>query len=233
MSFNSVTTQTLGSPLEQFSLVAGLCSSHTAAWLGFPLYSDNFRLQLFLLFAVLGSFYLSSSLGIPLHLQNNAVYLRGRLFGFVTKLIQSQTSKQGLVPLFLFLFLLLLFGNLLGMIPYTYTITSQFVATLCLALCTFLVINLLHIHNQKLTSVVAFLPAGAPLPIIPFLLQIEIISYISRIFSLIIRLFANMTSCHTLIKILCSFFTSLITAGGAAVFTLPLLGFVIFLVTGL
>ena len=102
---------------------------------------------------------------------------------------------------FLFIFL----SNILGMIPYSMTITSHFILTLYFSLAFFIGNNLIGICYHKEKFFVLFLPEGVPVAIIPFLILIEYVSYISRIFSLAIRLFANMLSGHILLKILICF----------------------------
>jgi len=113
------------------------------------------------------------------------------------------------------------------------TVTSQIVVTLAMALFSFSLINIIYIISKRLSGVELFLPAGAPLFIAPFLIQIELISYFSRVISLSVRLFANLTSGHTLIKILSGFALSMLVAGGlgSIAFGMPL--FIIFMVTGL
>jgi len=156
-----------------------------------------------------------------------------KLFKLVKLLITEQIQTQSLIPLMFFIFIMILYSNIIGMVPYTITITSQIIMTLTIALVSFITINILYAITRKLHGIELFLPTGTPLFIIPFLIQIEVISYMSRVLSLSIRLFANMTSGHTLIKILSGFSTSLISAntfgGLLSIFTL----IVIFAVTGL
>jgi F-type H+-transporting ATPase subunit a len=102
-------------------------------------------------------------------------------------------------------FCLVLFSNLFGLIPYTYTTTSHILFTFLLAFCAFSLINYVGIRKQGFNFFALFLPTGAPLAIAPFLMIIEIISYTARVFSLSIRLFANLMSGHTLLKILAGF----------------------------
>jgi len=78
-----------------------------------------------------------------------------------------------------------------------------------------------------------FLPSGTPLFILPFLIQIEIVSYFSRVISLSVRLFANMTSGHTLIKILSGFGTGLSSVGGVGTLIAIIPIIIVFIVTGL
>jgi len=104
-----------------------------------------------------------------------------------------------------FLFTNLLFFNVLGLLPFTFTVTSSFVVTLFFSLTVFLAANIMGIYYNGSSLIFNFLPTGTPLFIAPLLILIEIISYFSRIFSLSIRLFANMLSGHGLLKILIGF----------------------------
>ena len=105
----------------------------------------------------------------------------------------------------LFSFLLIASLNLIGMVPYAFTVTSHIIVTFSLAFMFFVGINLRAIIDQKFHFFNLFLPSGAPVVIRPFLVIIELISYIARVFSLSIRLFANMMAGHTLLKILIGF----------------------------
>lgn len=116
--------------------------------------------------------------------------------------LQSKQVNAGFV---FFLFLVLLFCNSMGLFPFTFTVTSSFVVTLFLSLCVFLAVNIMGLYLNGFTLFAHFLPTGTPLFIAPLLILIEIIPYFSRIFSLSIRLFANMLSGHGLLKILIGF----------------------------
>jgi len=95
--------------------------------------------------------------------------------------------------------------NFAGLIPYTQTITSQLLFTLVLSSLTMLIIWLHSFVTNKIIMFNHFLPQGSPLVITPFIILIELISNFSRVISLAVRLFANMTSGHALLKILASF----------------------------
>ncbi len=112
-----------------------------------------------------------------------------------------------------FLFFFILVANLVGLIPYSFTITSSFMVTFYIALSHFIGINLIGLfeHKWKLSNLL--LPSGVPLMIAPFLILIELVSYIAKVLSLSIRLFANMMSGHALLKILIGFAWGLLTAG--------------------
>jgi ATP synthase subunit 6 len=131
------------------------------------------------------------------------------------------------------IFCIVLFSNLFGLIPYTYTTTSHILFTFLLAFCAFSLINYVGIRKQGFNFFALFLPSGAPLAIAPFLIIIEIISYVARVFSLSIRLFANLMSGHTLLKILAGFIWLMILGGsiGSVCFVIP--AAIVFIVTGL
>lgn len=129
------------------------------------------------------------------------------LFKFISNILKDSLSvkKYSFILLLYTIFLFIFISNILGMIPYSITITSHLILTLYFSLSFFIGNNIIGVCFHKENYFVLFLPEGVPLPIIPFLILIEYVSYISRIFSLAIRLFANMMSGHILLKILISF----------------------------
>jgi ATP synthase subunit 6 len=145
----------------------------------------------------------------------------GLFFDFINKqlmiiVIQNLNiiiGQRYFVWLYVF-FILITSWNIIGMIPYSFTITSHIVVTFGLSFFFFFGINIRHFVNSPLGFWGLFLPSGVPFVIIPFLCIIEIISYIARVFSLAIRLFANIIAGHTLIKILIAFVYSLLLAIG-------------------
>lgn len=102
-------------------------------------------------------------------------------------------------------FCLIFSANFVGLVPYTQTITSQLAVTLFLSMTIMLTVWLHAFYDNKISMLNHFLPSGSPIIITPFIIVIEIISNLSRIVSLSVRLFANMTSGHALLKILASF----------------------------
>jgi ATP synthase subunit 6 len=154
-------------------------------------------------------------------------------YSFVITIIRENFIKKGFF-FFPYLFLLmsfLLVANLLGMIPYSFALTSHFAITLFLSFLTFFCGVALGFQKHGVHFFSLFLPNGAPFLLAPFLIAVEIISYVARLFSLAIRLFANIMSGHTLLKILAGFGWVLI------VYTTSLLGIVpvlvVFVITGL
>jgi F-type H+-transporting ATPase subunit a len=121
-------------------------------------------------------------------------------------IIDLVTSKNANYADLVTLFFSLIFScNFAGLIPYTQTISSQIIFTLMLSSLTMLIIWLHAFATNKILMFNHFLPQGSPLIITPFIIIIELISNFSRIISLAVRLFANMTSGHALLKILASF----------------------------
>jgi F-type H+-transporting ATPase subunit a len=129
------------------------------------------------------------------------------LFILVCKILKGSLSvkKHSFVILLYIIFLFVFVSNVLGLLPYSITITSHLIITLFFSLAIFIGNNIVGMcyHKQKFFSL--FLPEGVPVVIVPFLILVEYVSYISRVFSLAIRLFANMMSGHILLKILISF----------------------------
>jgi F-type H+-transporting ATPase subunit a len=117
----------------------------------------------------------------------------------------SENVKQKFFPCILVTFTFLLFCNLQGMIPYSFTVTSHFIITLGLSFSLFIGITLVGFQRNGLHFFSFLLPAGVPLPLAPFLVLLELISYCFRALSLGIRLFANMMAGHSLVKILSGF----------------------------
>ena len=103
------------------------------------------------------------------------------------------------------IFSFIFFCNLMGMIPFSFTVTSHIVVTLGLAIMAFFGINVIGVKTHGFHMMSLFLPSGAPLALAPLLVMIELVSYSFRVVSLALRLFANMMSGHCLLKILAGF----------------------------
>lgn len=137
------------------------------------------------------------------------------LYEFVLNLVNEQISgKQRFFPLIFVTFSFLLFSNLIGMIPYSFTVTSHFIVTLGLSFSLFVGITLVGFQTHGLHFFSLLLPQGVPLALAPFLVLLELISYCFRALSLGIRLFANMMAGHSLVKILSGFAWTMLSLGG-------------------
>lgn len=115
------------------------------------------------------------------------------------------SRKNSLFYNITFVALFILTVNLMGLIPYSWTMSSWFIVVLFITLSFFININVMYLLNNGWMGLSHFLPKGTPIVIAPFLFLIEIVSYFSRVISLSVRLFANMLSGHALLKILISF----------------------------
>ena len=138
------------------------------------------------------------------------------LYNFIAKMI-SDTAGRKAKPYFPFifsLFIFILFCNMVGMLPYSFTVTSHIIVTLTFAIFIFFGVTILGfiIHGFKYLKI--FVPSGVPVVLLPIITIIEIISYLSRPISLSVRLFANMMAGHTMLKVFGSFVVSLGLIGG-------------------
>ncbi len=129
------------------------------------------------------------------------------LYDFVMDLVTSQVGEEGrrYFPFVFSIFAFILFGNMLGMLPYAFTHTSHIAVTLTLAVLVFLVTTIIAIRLHGLKFFGYFFPEGAPLWLAPIIIPVEIVSYISRPVSLSIRLFANMVAGHVMLKVFATF----------------------------
>ena len=124
------------------------------------------------------------------------------------------TGGKKYFPFIFSLFMFILFGNLLGMIPYSYTFTSQIIVTITLALIIFIGVTLIALIKHKLKFFTFFFPSGVPIALAPLLIPIEIISYLMRPVSLSVRLFANMLAGHTMMKVFAGLIIMMTSASG-------------------
>nr|YP_008994225.1 ATP synthase F0 subunit 6 [Rhodymenia pseudopalmata]AGO19277.1 ATP synthase F0 subunit 6 [Rhodymenia pseudopalmata] len=216
------------SPLEQFEIVA---------LIPLTLFGLNFSLTNSTLFMFIA--FLISSLWISLSLHKNSLVpnrwqlLKESIYEITSGIVQDNLGSKGqfYFPFIFTLHLFLLFCNLIGMIPYSFTVTSHISFTFGLALSIFIGINIIGLQTHGIKFFALFLPRGVPLLIVPLLITIEFLSYIVKVFTLSIRLFANMTSGHTLLKIIAGFAWTMLSAGGLlAVFHLIPLGLLIALI---
>jgi F-type H+-transporting ATPase subunit a len=124
-------------------------------------------------------------------------------YEFIANMIRDNVGAEGrpFFPFVLTLFMFILFGNLLGLLPYSFTFTSHIIVTFALALTVFIGVTIIGIVRHGLHFFSFFVPKGVPMAMMPLMVPIEIISYLSRPVSLSIRLFANMMAGHTMMKV--------------------------------
>lgn len=137
------------------------------------------------------------------------------IYDFIAGLLRDTVGDEGrkYFPFVLTLFLFILFGNMLGMIPYSFTFTSHIIVTFGLAIVIFIGVTILGFVKHGAHFFSFFAPPGTPWPMLPLLVPIEVISYLSRPISLSVRLFANMLAGHTLLKVIAGFVPALSVAG--------------------
>lgn len=122
-------------------------------------------------------------------------------------------------PFVFTLFFFILFGNLFGVFPYDFTFTSHIVVTLALTLVVFILSTAVGLYYHKMHFFRYFVPEGVPVLLLPLLVPIEVLSYLSRIISLSVRLFANMMAGHVMLEVFGAFVVLL--AGAGIVFWIP------------
>jgi F-type H+-transporting ATPase subunit a len=148
------------------------------------------------------------------------------MYEFVHNLVTAQIGEEGkrFFPFVFTLFMFVLFGNMLGLLPYAFTYTSHIAVTFTLALAVFVLITVvaLVIHGKHFFGY--FFPEGAPIWLAPIIIPVEVVSYLSRPISLSIRLFANMVAGHVMLKVFATFVVLLggLGAVGPFVAALPL-----------
>jgi F-type H+-transporting ATPase subunit a len=138
------------------------------------------------------------------------------IYEFVINLVEEQIGQAGkkYFPLIFTTFAFLICSNLIGMIPYSFTTTSHLVVTFSLSFSIFIAMTIIGFQVHGIHFFSFLLPPGAPLALAPFLVVIELVSYMFRGISLGVRLFANMMAGHTLVKILSGFAWTMMSAGG-------------------
>lgn len=128
-------------------------------------------------------------------------------YEFVADMLRSSAGKEGMkfFPLVFTLFTFVLFANMLGMIPGTFTVTSHIVITAALAVIVFLTVLLYGFYKNGAKFLKLFVPSGIPIYIMPLIVLIEVISFLSRPLSHSVRLFANVFAGHITLKVFASF----------------------------
>jgi len=137
-------------------------------------------------------------------------------YEFIANMIRDNAGQEGLryFPFIFTLFMFVLFCNMLGMVPYSFTVTSHLIVTFALASVIFLAVTAIGFMRHGIGFVKLFVPKGIPFIMLPLLVVIELISYLTRPVSLSVRLFANMMAGHTMLKVFGGFTVAFLSAGG-------------------
>jgi F-type H+-transporting ATPase subunit a len=146
-------------------------------------------------------------------------------YEFVANLVRDNAGPDArkYFPFVFSLFMFIMIGNLLGLIPGTFTFTSHIIVTFGLALTVFVFVTLLGLIKHGFHFFTLFMPSGVPMALAPILIPIEVLSYLSRPVSLSIRLFANMMAGHTMLKVFGGFSVLLGGALGGLGYTVGIL----------
>ena len=137
-------------------------------------------------------------------------------YTFIAKMINDTAGSgaKSFFPFIFTLFMFVLFCNMIGMLPYSFTVTSHIIVTFILAATVFIGVTIIGFIKHGIKYLELFVPKGVPIILLPLITVIEIISYLSRPVSLSVRLFANMMAGHTMLKVFGGFVISLGLLGG-------------------
>jgi F-type H+-transporting ATPase subunit a len=132
-------------------------------------------------------------------------------YEFVANTIRTTAGEEGMkfFPLVFSLFMFILISNMVGLIPYTFTVSSHIVVTAALALIVFCTVLVFGFAKHGLHFFRLFVPSGIPIYILPLIVFIEVLSFLSRPISHSVRLFANMLAGHITLKVFAGFVTML------------------------
>ena len=181
----------------------------------FDLSFTNSSLFMVLTVAVISLFFIAACEKKSL-VPNKMQLIAEMAFEFVSKMISETAGKDArpYFPFILSLFLFVLVANLLGMLPYSFTVTSHIIVTFALAFFIFIGVTIVGFAKHGISYLKLFVPSGVPIFLLPLIIVIEVISYLSRPVSLSVRLFANMMAGHTMLKVFGGFVVSLGILGG-------------------
>jgi F-type H+-transporting ATPase subunit a len=147
-------------------------------------------------------------------------------YEFVANTVRASAGTEGMrfFPFVFTLFMFILFANVIGLIPYSFTVTSQIIITATFALLVFFIVVIYGFWRNGLHFFNLFVPKGVPVYILPAIVVIEILSFLSRPISHSVRLFANMLAGHITLQVFAGFIIMLGSAGaiGWLGATLPL-----------
>ena len=200
-------------PMHQFT-VEPLSAHPLLTIAGHPIYFTNQALWMFIVIGAISLFMVVATAQrslVPGRMQSMAEIS----YEFVANMIGTATGEDGLrfFPFVFTLFMFVLFSNFLGLLPGSFTVTSQIAVTFALAAFVVLLVIITGFIKHGIGFLKLFVPK-APLLLLFLLVPIEVISFLTRPISLSVRLFANMLAGHTMLKVFASFVIMLGGAGG-------------------
>ena len=136
-------------------------------------------------------------------------------YEFVADTLKNIAGEEGMkfFPLVFSLFMFILVVNVMGLLPYAFTVTSHIIVTVAMALLVFFTVIVYGFWKNGLRFFKLFVPSGVPIYILPLIVLIEVMSFLSRPVSHSVRLFANMLAGHITLKVFAGFVTMLVAAG--------------------
>jgi F-type H+-transporting ATPase subunit a len=200
-------------PIHQFQLDNLFTIGHIG---GQTIYFTNSSAYMFLAVAVVSLLMIGGSAGrqlVPGRFQSIAEIT----YEFVASTIRSTAGSEGMkfFPLIFSLFMFICVSNLVGIIPYTFTVSSHLIVTAALALLVFFTVLIYGLYKNGLKFFRIFVPSGIPIFILPLVVFIEIFSFFLRPISHSVRLFANMLAGHIALKVFAGFVAMLGVSLGA------------------
>lgn len=164
---------------------------------------------------------------------NYNIYLFENIYNVILGMVKENISgnlKESIkfFPFIFSLFIFILISNLIGLIPYSSTVTSYLIITFAMAIMVLVGVNIIAGRLHGFLYFGHFLPSGCPFALYPLIIPIEFISYVFRVVSLSVRLFANMMAGHTLLAVLAGFGWTMVNTNINLVFYHPLPIFVVF-----
>ena len=217
---------TINSPLEQFE-VTNLIGLNAPIFGYLHLNLTNLALySILVLFIIISLHYLGNN-DNKLVPSKWSIALES-IYASINSMVREQLGKEVYYPFIYSLFFFILIANLCGNVPYSFTITTSIMVSIGLSFTILIAVTILGLSIHRLKFFSYFIPSGTPLALVPLLVLIELVSYLARALSLGIRLFANITAGHSLLKILSTFLYQLFS-GSLIIAVITLLPFAIFL----
>jgi len=198
-------------PIHQFQIKSYFTIGHVG---GSEIAFTNSALFMLIALAVIGALMIGATASralVPGRLQSIAEIS----YEFVADTLRSSAGSEGMkfFPLVFSLFMFILAVNMIGLIPYTFTVTSHIIITASLALLVFLTVIVYGLAKHGLHFFRLFVPSGIPIYILPLVTFIEVLSFLSRPISHSVRLFANMLAGHITLKVFAGFIVMLGSLG--------------------
>ena len=190
------------SPLEQFEIIPFVHMKAGNVDLSFT----NSSLSMIITVAVI-TLFLTLTVNTRAIIPSRLQLISELMYSFIAQLLNDTVGDNGrkYFPFVFALFMFVLIGNMIGMVPYQFTFTSHIIVTFALAAVVFIGVTILGFVNHGIRFFTFFYIPGVPFYMHPLLIPIEVISYLSRPISLSVRLFANMLAGHTLLKVFAGF----------------------------